>query len=120
MSLKGIRRGVQIAAGTIAVVTVAYAASVIQAAAEHHGDIDGPAFRWGMTTLIILGGVWIITEVIVSGFEQVQRTTRERYDKLQAEQPNAYAVAGQVVCEVLRVLEERAAEDSPKVRLIRR
>lgn len=120
VTLSRIRCGVRIAAGVIAVLTVAYGASVIQAAVRHDEDLDGSAVRWSLAILVIDAGVWVLAEIIAAGFEQVQRTTRERYERLQAEAPTAYAIAAQAVCETYRKLQEQAAEESPKVRVMHR
>jgi hypothetical protein len=100
MSPKHIRCGVRAAAAVIGIVAASvggYAVSYDQA--TFAGVMEG------LTFVLLVAGIWAIVEVIVGGFER---------------QPSAYAVAAQTVCETFRVLDEQAAEDSPKVRLMRR
>lgn len=120
VTLCRIRLWVRITAGSIGLVAAAYGASAVQSAAEGDRDLDGNLIRWSVTSLMILGGIWIIVEAVIAGFEEIRQRTQERYDRLEQQQPDAYAIAGQAVCETLRVLQEQAAEDSTKVRMIHR
>ena len=95
MSLVRIRLGVRIAAGVIGVLALATAGCSIQLAAQHRGPVDDAVVFRGLALVVIVAGVWVIVEVVVGGFEQIARTTRERYERLQSEAPDAYAIAGQ-------------------------
>lgn len=120
MTLGRIRCGVRIAAGVICVPATLYSVAAAVAARRDDVDLDGASVMRGILLAVFVAGVWVITEAIVGGFEQVQRTTRERYERLQAEAPTAYAIAAQAVCETYRKLQEQAAEESPKVRVMHR
>lgn len=120
MTLCRIRLWVRAAAGTIGLVAAAYGGSAVQSAVQSDRELDGSLVRWSVTSLMILGGIWIIVEAVIAGFEEIRARTQERYDRLEQQQPDAYAIAGQAVCETLRVLQEQAAEDSAKVRIIHR
>ena len=115
MSLVRIRFGVRCAAAVIIVVTLSVGGYAVRVA---HADVGSMIDRFTFVAVIAFG--WILVEVVVGGFEQVARTTRERYEKLQAEAPDAYAIAGQAVCETLRVISEKAVEDSPNVSVLHR
>lgn len=120
VTLCRIRLWVRAAAGTIGLVAAAYGGSAVQSAVQSDRELDGSLVRWSVTSLMILGGIWIIVEAVIAGFEEIRARTQERYDRLEQQQPDAYAIAGQAVCETLRVLQEQAAEDSAKVRVIYR
>jgi len=109
------RFGVRIGAGAIGALAFAYGGSAVQ-----QGHTDDAFIMRGLTFVLIVAGIWIITETIVGGFEEIARRTQARYDRLEQLQPNAYAIAGQAVCETLRIMHEQAAEESENVRVLHR
>ena len=115
MSLTHIRLGVRIVAGCVGALSFAYGGSSVA-----HGHTEDAFIMRGLTFVMIVAGIWVITEAIVGGFDEIARRTQARYDRLEQLQPNAYAIAGQAVRETLRILHEQAAEDSPKVTVMRR
>jgi hypothetical protein len=104
---------VRVGGAVIGAVVLAYGGSSVQ---RGHTD-DVHVTRW-LTLVLIVTGIWVLTEAIVGGFEQVARMTRERYDQLEQAAPNAYAIAAHAACETHRLLVAREAEDSPKVRML--
>ena len=115
MSLTHIRLGVRIAAAFIGLMSFAYGGSAVA-----HGHTGDEFVMRGLTFVLIISGIWVITEAIVGGFEEIARRTQERYDRLEQLQPTALAIAGQTVCETLRIMHEQAVEDSENVRVLHR
>jgi len=110
-----IRFGVRVGAGCFGVTAAGYGGYAVR-----HGHTDDAFIMRGLTLVLIITGIWVITEAIVGGFEEIGRRTQERYDRLEQLQPNAYAIAGQAVCETLRIMHEQAAEESENVRVLHR
>ena len=110
MSLSRIRSLVRIAAGVFGAVAVVYGGSSVRAG-------DAYRFQLALFFLLIIVATWAVVETIAAGFDQVGRTTKERYDQLEKLRPTAYAIAAQTV---LACVGKQAAEDFPNVKVLRR
>jgi hypothetical protein len=97
-----LRCGVRVAAATIGLIAAGYGGYVLDRGGSQFTEV-----MEGLTFILVVAGIWVIVEAIVGGFEQVRKTTQDRYDQLEAKHASACAIAAQTVLAIAREREQQ-------------
>jgi hypothetical protein len=110
VSLTRIRFGVRVAAVVVALASLAGGGYGIGVA-----HVDAATVLDGLAFVAVVAIGWAVIEAVVAGFEEIKATTRERYEQLERQRPDAYAIVAHAV---MAMESKRCAEDPDKVRVL--